>query len=45
LKNRKLDGVSRQTVEGNLNIDRCLKVTFTTDKISGKVIKPAWAET
>ena len=39
------NGVSRQTVEGNLNIDRRLKVTFTTDKISGKVFRPTWAET
>ena len=36
---------TRETVQGDLNIDRHLKVTFTSEDIRGEVIKPPGAET
>jgi len=39
------NGRVRRSVSADLNIDRHLKVTFSTDDVSGEVVRPAGAET
>jgi len=39
------NGVNKQTVKGNINIDRRLKVYFTADKIRGEVVRSPEAKT
>jgi len=39
------NGKARKTVSGDLNLDRHLRVTFTTDDVSGRVVRPSGAET
>jgi len=36
---------TRKVVSGDLNIDRHLKITLTTDNMTGEIIRPAGAET
>jgi len=39
------NGETRKSVSGDLNLDRHLKVTFSTDDISGEVVRPSGADT